>query len=61
MPKINNIPEIHVEILDNKTTPSSGAGELGIVPIAAAISNALFDLTGQRVRELPIQRQLQSS
>jgi isoquinoline 1-oxidoreductase len=61
VPKINNIPEIHVEILDNQTTPSSGAGELGIVPIAAAISNALFDLTGQRIRELPIQRQLQGS
>jgi nicotinate dehydrogenase subunit B len=59
VPKINNIPEIHVEILDNQSTPSSGAGELGIVPIAAAISNALFDLTCQRIRELPIQRQLQ--
>lgn len=32
------------------------AGEPGIVPIAPAISNALFDLNGKRLRELPLQR-----
>lgn len=38
-------------------TPT-GAGEPGIVPIAPAIANAVFDLTGQRIRELPLQRGL---
>jgi isoquinoline 1-oxidoreductase beta subunit len=31
-----------------------GVGEPGTPPIAAAVTNALFALTGQRVRELPI-------
>lgn len=29
-------------------------GELGIVGVAAAISNAVFHATGKRVRDLPI-------
>ena len=31
-----------------------GGGEIGIVGVAAAISNAIFNATGKRVRELPI-------
>ena len=31
-----------------------GIGEIGIVGVAAAIANAVFDATGVRVRELPI-------
>jgi xanthine dehydrogenase YagR molybdenum-binding subunit len=31
-----------------------GLGELGVVGVAAAISNAVFHATGKRVRELPI-------
>ncbi|MDU4094535.1 MAG: hypothetical protein E7H57_14880, partial [Pantoea sp.] len=29
-------------------------GELGIVGVAAAISNAVFHATGKRIRDLPI-------
>ncbi|MCW3090552.1 MAG: acylaldehyde oxidase [Ferruginibacter sp.] len=31
-----------------------GVGELGIVGVAAAIANAVFNATGKRIRELPI-------
>lgn len=31
-----------------------GVGEIGVVGVAAAISNAVFHATGQRLRELPI-------
>ena len=31
-----------------------GVGEVGIVGVAAAIANAVFNATGKRVRELPI-------
>jgi xanthine dehydrogenase YagR molybdenum-binding subunit len=31
-----------------------GVGELGITGIAAAICNAVYHATGQRIRDLPI-------
>ncbi|RZK76106.1 MAG: hypothetical protein EOO85_12185, partial [Pedobacter sp.] len=31
-----------------------GIGEVGIVGVAAAIANAIFNATGKRVRNLPI-------
>jgi xanthine dehydrogenase YagR molybdenum-binding subunit len=31
-----------------------GIGEVGIVAVAAAVANAIFNATGKRVRELPI-------
>ncbi|MCH7580672.1 MAG: xanthine dehydrogenase family protein molybdopterin-binding subunit, partial [Chloroflexi bacterium] len=58
VPRINNAPQIETLLVGDPETPSTGAGEPGIVPIAAAISNAVFDLTGERHRELPIQRHL---
>jgi len=58
VPRITDAPEIDVRFVGDDTTPSTGAGEPGIVPIGAAISNAVFNLTGQRHRELPIQRHL---
>ena len=58
VPRINNAPAIDVVLVGDEGTPSTGAGEPGIVPIAPAIANAVFDLTGERHRELPIQRHL---
>ncbi|HEY7268961.1 MAG TPA: molybdopterin cofactor-binding domain-containing protein, partial [Dehalococcoidia bacterium] len=58
VPRINDAPSIEVHLVGDATTPSTGAGEPGIVPMAAALSNAVFDKTGKRIRELPIQRQL---
>jgi isoquinoline 1-oxidoreductase len=58
VPRITNAPRIDVALVGDADTPSTGAGEPGIVPIAAAIANAVFDLTGDRIRELPIQRHL---
>ena len=31
-----------------------GVGEIGIVRVAAAIANAVYQATGKRVRDLPI-------
>lgn len=45
-------PDIVVELLTSSDVPH-GMGEVGIGPIAAAVGNALFALTGKRMRELP--------
>jgi CO/xanthine dehydrogenase Mo-binding subunit len=34
--------------------PSTGIGEPGSVPTAAAIANAVFEASGARVRDLPL-------
>ncbi|WP_163870703.1 xanthine dehydrogenase family protein molybdopterin-binding subunit [Myxococcus eversor] len=46
---------IHVDIVRSEEAPG-GVGEPGVPPVAPAIVNAIFALTGIRVRELPIIR-----
>jgi isoquinoline 1-oxidoreductase len=58
VPRITSAPRIEVALVGDAETPSTGAGEPGVVPIGAAIAGAVFDRTGRRVRELPIQRHL---
>jgi isoquinoline 1-oxidoreductase len=60
VPRITDAPDIEVDLVGDADTPSTGAGEPGIVPVAPAIANAVFDRTGQRIRELPLQRHLTS-
>ena len=51
--RMYNSPRFEVEILENNAH-LGGAGEPGTPPAAAALSNALFDLTGTRGRTLPL-------
>ena len=53
MLRIAEMPEVHVHIIDSGEAPG-GVGEPGTPPIAPAVTNALFALTGVRVRSLPI-------
>jgi len=50
--------KIHVDIVASEGAPG-GIGEPGVPPVAPAIANAIFALTGQRIRELPLSRTLQ--
>jgi isoquinoline 1-oxidoreductase beta subunit len=47
-----DMPKIEVAIVKSNAKPS-GIGELGTPPIAPAIANAVFTLTGKRARTLP--------
>jgi len=44
-----------VHIVPSGAAPT-GVGEPGVPPIAPAVANAFFQLTGQRVRRLPFAR-----
>jgi isoquinoline 1-oxidoreductase beta subunit len=48
-------PHITVEIVTSDA-PVGGVGEEAVPPVAAALANALFAATGERVRSLPLQR-----
>jgi len=50
---IRQTPEIETFILDSDAPPD-GAGEAGLPTVAPALANAIFDLTGKRIRKLPI-------
>jgi len=52
MLRIADAPAITTEIVRSENLPG-GAGEPGIVPVAAALGNAIFMATGQRLRSLP--------
>jgi isoquinoline 1-oxidoreductase beta subunit len=52
MPRITDTPEIEVHIMDNEEK-AGGVGEPGLPPFTPALTNAIFDLTGKRVRKLP--------
>ena len=52
MPRIQDIPTVEVAIMDNDEKPG-GVGEPSLPPFAPALCNAIFDLTGKRIRKLP--------
>lgn len=54
MLRLGESPEINVVLLETSGADVGGLGEPATPPISAAVSNALFALTGQRVRELPL-------
>jgi isoquinoline 1-oxidoreductase beta subunit len=51
--KLAECPRIETHLIAS-TNPPGGVGEPGTPPIAPAVANALFVLTGKRVRALPL-------
>ena len=55
--RIHQTPEIAVKILENGDR-IRGIGEPGTPPAPAALANAVFAATGQRIRELPMNKHI---
>jgi isoquinoline 1-oxidoreductase beta subunit len=51
--RLNEMPRIEVHIVPS-TDKMGGCGEPGTPPIAPAVANAVFALTGKRLRQLPL-------
>ena len=51
--KMNQCPQIETFIID-RDAPPDGAGESGLPTVAPALANAIYELTGKRIRKLPI-------
>jgi isoquinoline 1-oxidoreductase subunit beta len=52
MPRISDAPPVELYIMENDGA-AGGVGEPGLPPFAPALTNAIFDLTGIRIRKLP--------
>jgi isoquinoline 1-oxidoreductase beta subunit len=55
MLRINEMPVVEAHILDSGEAPG-GLGEPGVPSVAPAVCNAIYAVTGKRVRALPIDR-----
>jgi CO/xanthine dehydrogenase Mo-binding subunit len=58
LPRISDVPPIEVTIVEQAQPGgpygAKGMGEVGLNPIAPAVSNAIFDAAGIRLRSLPM-------
>jgi isoquinoline 1-oxidoreductase beta subunit len=53
MLRIFEAPKIEVHIVPSTENPT-GVGEPGVPPVAPALANAIFAVTGKRIRRLPV-------
>jgi CO/xanthine dehydrogenase Mo-binding subunit len=54
LPRFSSLPQIVAVIVPALESPAQGGGEPAIVPVGAAIANAIFDATGARLRRMPM-------
>jgi isoquinoline 1-oxidoreductase subunit beta len=59
-PVVRHSEAPHVDVyLVKSNDPPTGLGEPGVPPIAPAIANAIFKITGKRLRKLPFSKELE--
>jgi len=51
--RMDEAPRVEVHIVKS-ADPPNGIGEVGVPPVAPAVTNALFRATGKRIRRLPV-------
>jgi len=54
IPRFSWLPRIETVLVRNDDLAPQGGGEPAIVPMGAAIANAVFDATGERITRLPL-------
>jgi isoquinoline 1-oxidoreductase len=54
VPRLEDVPELDIHLINRPDLSSAGAGETPIIAIAPAIANAVFRATGASVQALPI-------
>ena len=54
VPRFSDVPEIEIELVDAPEVAPAGAGETPMIAVAPAIANAISDVTGVRLRTLPL-------
>jgi isoquinoline 1-oxidoreductase beta subunit len=55
--RMNEVPKITTKVIVTDNKPG-GIGEAGLPPVAPAVANAVFKLTGKRLRDLPFKTEL---
>ncbi|HOX01302.1 MAG TPA: molybdopterin-dependent oxidoreductase [Candidatus Paceibacterota bacterium] len=53
-PRMSDLPELDIQLLDRPDLASAGGGETPIIAVAPAIANAVYHATGHRIHALPI-------
>ena len=51
--RMDQVPELEIEFMRNDQMPT-GLGEPAVIPVAAAIANAVYDAVGVRLRDMPL-------
>lgn len=54
LPRFSQVPTLEAVIVDAPEVPSQGGGEPAIVPLGAAVANAIFDAVGARMTRMPM-------
>ena len=54
VPRMSDLPNLDIVLLNRPDLPSVGGSETPIIPIAPAIANAIYDAIGKRCRSMPL-------
>jgi len=54
VPRLADVPQIDIVLVDRQDLPSVGGSETPIVAVAPAVGNAVFSASGKRLRSLPL-------
>jgi CO/xanthine dehydrogenase Mo-binding subunit len=52
--RFDETPDIQVDLMERRDEPPMGVGEAAQGPTAAAIANAVYHATSQRIRRMPL-------